>query len=51
MTSGSLLAMATALPVSMAAMVGRSPAPPTIAESTTSDPEVSGQCDQPRALR
>src|SRR5215470_1496575 len=28
--------MATALPVSMAAMVGRSPAPPTMAESTTS---------------
>ena len=35
-TSGSLLAMATSFPARMAARVGASPAPPTIAESTRS---------------
>ena len=35
-TSVSLLASATALPLWIAAMVGKSPAPPTIADSTMS---------------
>ena len=50
-TSVSLLASATVLPDRMAAMVGRSPAPPTMADSTTSASTSPASVTRPAAPR
>ena len=49
MTSVSLLASATVFPDRIAAMVGRSPAPPTIAESTMSASTSAASVTSPAA--
>ena len=51
MTSVSLLASATVLPVRIAAIVGRRPAPPTMAESTMSASTSAASVTSPAAPR